>query len=550
MKKQNQLFSQREAPVIELILGWTYPFILINKQHLYVRYDNPPSPQSEEENQPFLNKIEFPGDRYATIQKIYNSKLAIYIISHKGHLYCCELTEKIRFDRTIHQTGFKRITLSNDKTAIFEKIYLHEGSIFAQTTSGRLYARGVNQYGQLGIGNNTHQQTFQEVKVQGNLKDVILGDGFTFMLTDTGLYSCGTNRFGTLAEGDEKLKARNIFQRVDQPGDPKAIRSVMTGIGSAGARASVYVLLRSGKLYACGRNHYGQLGVGDFKTKYSFQPVKLEKPIKQVFFGRNLLYVVTQDNWLYGCGDNTYQSIDYGEKKICNLKSMLLPNIEVSIKYIISDSASTAVLTEEGQLYLCGQNENLQLGNPKEFGLQPAELKGNKNALIRKIVFGVGCTYLLTESGKLYAAGDAHDGKLGIDAPIVKGNRLYQDESWVNLEGQQYSILYPIETNAFQPIILEDDKDAVIKAIYPYDDGGRSCLFVVTDKCKVYTCGTQSLNTKQLVDSEDNYFQIRLAPTKALNQFVADLAEKSEKKAQIISSINNTNTNTMRCAIM
>ncbi|AYV81559.1 MAG: chromosome condensation regulator [Harvfovirus sp.] len=166
--------------------------------------------------------------------------------------------------------------------AVFEKIKLikknivdiisyHESTII-RLTDGTLMGCGNNSRGQLGVGNNPFYNSFCEIKgVPKNIAEVVSGYYHTIVrLTDGTLMSCGTNLHGELGLGDNTC--RNFFEEIK--GVPKNVVKVTCG------SSHTVILLSDGTLMASGYNDYGQLGVGDHSSRNIFSVMKITANIE------------------------------------------------------------------------------------------------------------------------------------------------------------------------------------------------------------------------------------------------------------------------------
>lgn len=77
--------------------------------------------------------------------------------------------------------------------------------------------------------------------------------------------------------------------------------------------SSVFVVTRSGALYACGYNDYGQLGLGDSEDRSTLRMVSLNEKVKTVIINSQSAYVVTVSGALYACGRNKYSQLGLGD---------------------------------------------------------------------------------------------------------------------------------------------------------------------------------------------------------------------------------------------
>jgi alpha-tubulin suppressor-like RCC1 family protein len=126
----------------------------------------------------------------------------------------------------------------------------------AVTSTGRVYAWGDNQYGQLGDGSTVTRRTPVSVILPRGVRVVTVGASYNYSmaLTSTGeVLTWGYNGSGQLGNGF--LTASEIPARVRLPRGVR-IRAIANG-GYDGL-----ALARSGRLYAWGDNRYGQVGDG------------------------------------------------------------------------------------------------------------------------------------------------------------------------------------------------------------------------------------------------------------------------------------------------
>ena len=126
-----------------------------------------------------------------------------------------------------------------------------------------MYLSLLNEYGQLGLGDNLNRNRFEEMNlrnIEGKVVSVSLGDYHTSVLTEEGkVYVCGSNSYGQLGLGDNNN--RNIL--VETPLD-----NIEGKIVSVFLEAShTTVKTDQGKVYVCGNNGEGQLGLGDYNDR-------------------------------------------------------------------------------------------------------------------------------------------------------------------------------------------------------------------------------------------------------------------------------------------
>ncbi|AYV82760.1 MAG: regulator of chromosome condensation epeat family protein [Hyperionvirus sp.] len=179
-------------------------------------------------------------------------------------------------------------------------------SEFSLSSDGTLMGRGINAYGELGVGDNVRRDSF--VKIEGidrNIGEVVCSTFFTFIrFMDGKLMSCGNNMWGVLGLGDNKR--RSIFEEIKLV--PKNVVEVRCG------HDFVIIRLTDGTLMSCGGNHYGQLGLGDNGRRIVFEEiVGIPKNIADVIVGSYCVFIKLTDGTLMSCGTNRSGQLGLGD---------------------------------------------------------------------------------------------------------------------------------------------------------------------------------------------------------------------------------------------
>ena len=155
-----------------------------------------------------------------------------------------------------------------DKTnAIF--VACGYGNTFILLDTGEVMGCGKNNNGELGVGDFTDRSQLVSMNASGNYDKtnaVSISPYFysNAILLNTGeVMFCGNNTYGQSGLGvagtdQPELVSMNASGNYDKT---NAI-SVKT------STYSTYILLNTGEVMSCGRNNYGQLGIGDFTDRY------------------------------------------------------------------------------------------------------------------------------------------------------------------------------------------------------------------------------------------------------------------------------------------
>ncbi|NXB27989.1 RPGR regulator, partial [Eulacestoma nigropectus] len=188
------------------------------------------------------------------------------------------------------------------------------------------------------------------------------------------------------------------------------------------------IITGKGKLYMFGSNDWGQLGLGSKNTVSKPTCVKALKPEKPklAVCGRNHTLVYTEKGNVYAAGGNSEGQLGLGdteERTTFHLISFFTN--QHKIKQLSAGSYTSAALTEDGQLFVWGDNSEGQIGLANEASVSvPCKVD------IGKPVSSVSCGYyhsaLITGDGELYTFGEPANGKLGLLPEQLKNNRVPQ----------------------------------------------------------------------------------------------------------------------------
>ena len=133
------------------------------------------------------------------------------------------------------------------------------GVTFIETTDNKLFVFGRNNYGQLGLGDTSGRNTPTELtdsRIRGKIKKVTLGNYNSFIeTTDNKFFVFGRNNKGQLGLGD--TSDRNTPTELTDSRIKGKVKKVTLSGGNS------FIETTDNKLFVFGRNHYGQLGLGN-----------------------------------------------------------------------------------------------------------------------------------------------------------------------------------------------------------------------------------------------------------------------------------------------
>ncbi|XP_072812784.1 X-linked retinitis pigmentosa GTPase regulator isoform X6 [Vicugna pacos] len=278
------------------------------------------------------------------------------------------------------------------------------------------------------------------------------GDEHTAIITGNNkLFMFGCNNWGQLGLGSKST--------VSKPTCVKALKQEKVKFAACG-RNHTLVSTEGGKVYAAGGNNEGQLGLGDTEERNTFHLVSFftsQHKIKQLSAGSNTSAVLTEDGELFMWGDNSE-----GQIGLNNITNVCVPHqvtVGKPISWISCGYYHSAFITTEGELYTFGEAECGKLGLPPELLVNhkvPQLVPGIPEKVIQ-VACGGGHTVVLTENA-VYSFGLGQFGQLGLGTFIF-------------------------ETS--EPRIIDDIKDQKISHI----SCGENHTALITDIGLMYTFG-------------------------------------------------------------
>ncbi|XP_077637790.1 uncharacterized protein LOC110483277 isoform X2 [Lonchura striata] len=167
------------------------------------------------------------------------------------------------------------------------------------------------------------------------------------------------------------------------------------------------IITGKGKLYMFGSNDWGQLGLGSKNT--------VNKPT-----------CVKEKGNVYAAGGNSEGQLGLGDtEERTTFHLIRFFTNQHKIKQLSAGSYTSAAVTEDGQLFVWGDNSEGQIGLASEASVSvPCKVD------IGKPVSFVSCGYyhsaLITGDGELYTFGEPVNGKLGLSPEQLKNNRVPQ----------------------------------------------------------------------------------------------------------------------------
>jgi alpha-tubulin suppressor-like RCC1 family protein len=170
------------------------------------------------------------------------------------------------------------------------------------TRDGDVFTWGWGSLGRLGHGNTDHQLVPKQVEGLTNVTDIAAGMSHSVAVGEGGaVYTWGYNDEGQLGLGDRGGHLRNV---------PTEVPGVNGMVAVAAGTTHSFTLSRDGTVMACGKNEYGQLGLGDTDNRDTFTVVAGLRGVVDIDAGFAHSLAVTAEGGLYTWG--TGRAIGHG----------------------------------------------------------------------------------------------------------------------------------------------------------------------------------------------------------------------------------------------
>ncbi|KAK4793214.1 hypothetical protein SAY86_023649 [Trapa natans] len=295
---------------------------------------------------------------------------------------------------------------------------------FLSTFRGNRFAAvwGNGDYGRLGHGTlesySRPTPLASRAFEKEGLKSIACGGAHTLFLTESGkVYACGLNDCGQLGLSENKPYTT----------EPLEVASISkeTAQISAGYHHSCAITV-DGELYMWGKNSNGQLGLGKKAGNVIFVPTKVEclagMVMKMVSLGSEHSIAITDEGDALSWGGGGYGRLGHGHKSRTfgfggsrsEYTPRLIKDLEgLKVKRVAAGLLHSACMDENGSIFIFGDKTVQKLAFGERTNVTTPSMV---NDLPRSVEVACGGyhTCAITSGGELYAWGSNENGCLGV----------------------------------------------------------------------------------------------------------------------------------------
>jgi len=231
----------------------------------------------------------------------------------------------------------------------------------AVDTNGNVWGWGLNEFGELCLGNTTEYNSPVELPF-ANVTTLAGASGHAVYDSNGTVYSCGSNWNGILGNGTKKSSTVPVQVSVL---NGQNVTTLVSSFNNAGA------LLNDGTYYDWGFNPAGQLGIGSNEAN-SAVPVQVTFPdssgIAQVAEGgsdatNGQTLVMMNDGSMFAWGNDSDSQLGDGGTSAQFSPIQLQAPTGVTYSRLASGGATSYAITSTGAVYAWGFNSQGQVGN-------------------------------------------------------------------------------------------------------------------------------------------------------------------------------------------
>ncbi|KAM9376473.1 secretion-regulating guanine nucleotide exchange factor [Pholidichthys leucotaenia] len=235
------------------------------------------------------------------------------------------------------------------------------------------------------------------------------------------LHAWGANSYGQLGQGHVEDQSSPLLCATEALLS-RAVRTVSGGGGHS------VIITESGEVLVCGQNHRGQLGLGHTGDISTFQrcPV-LNQQITDLACGWDFTLLLTDCGQLLVCGSNSFGQLGVGQSVTHSADLLLLETLKEKIVSVAAGLRHSLAVTDSGSVYQWGTglfSHARRVLSPRPVPSHltskvPCPVPGLDHETSWKATAGSVHCGVLTEGGDLFLWGSNKHGQLTTADPFL-----------------------------------------------------------------------------------------------------------------------------------
>jgi alpha-tubulin suppressor-like RCC1 family protein len=346
-------FPNTFTKIIKVALGYAHTCVITSDHTVFTwgsgKYGCLGNSRSENAFMPQLIDADFDGHKFTNIKDISAGMYFCLALNNEGVLFSWGCGSNGRLGHSDENSVgspkiIKYLEENNVKIMSISSGDIHSCII---SSSKELYSFGNGSYGKLGHGSYEDMKRPYKLEafVNSKVDQVICGSYNTMAITtDERIFAWGKNAHGMLGlpqlmDCNILLPQQVLFKSTEYNVSIKEI--------TLGTMHSL-ILMSNGAIYACGNTSNGVLGIPNV-----FDKVSIPKKIPDFVFFVSVLHDITKDT--------IYEAYNHPEMTL-NVPKSRLAN---SVIQVSCSTLNTAFLTNNGELYMCGESKLIYPENEK-----------------------------------------------------------------------------------------------------------------------------------------------------------------------------------------
>jgi len=212
--------------------------------------------------------------------------------------------------------------------------------------NGMVWAFGDSQFGQLGVPRiQFHSINSSPIPNLNNIVQISAGTNRSFFLDNQGrVFTCGQNIYGDLGLGNSRNK--------DIPTLIPGLENIIQVSGGRGYHT--LCLDNQGRVWAFGNNEFGQLGLGDNSERFVPTLIPILENIVQVVAGTDHSFCLDDQGRVWSFGSNAKKRLGLGGEVSVNIP-IVIQDLE-NIIQIYCGFYHTLCLDNQGRVWVFGND--------------------------------------------------------------------------------------------------------------------------------------------------------------------------------------------------